>query len=139
MTARRSSLTGSWSGAFRYPDDDFAETVFNAQIKESGGAFIGTTQEPNLADPWMTASVLTAEIEGTRAASAVTFTKFYTGAAETDYAVRYEGEVNDDLTRIEGVWIIPGEWSGTFFMARYDDGAAAEAETAASQTVEVRK
>lgn len=121
MSARRASLTGSWSGAFRYPGDAFPETVFSAQIEERDSAFIGTTQEPNI-DPWLKLSVLTAEIEGTRSGLKLSFTKFYSGDAQIGFAIRYEGEANDTLTRVEGRWINP-DWSGTFFMTRDDAGA----------------
>jgi len=123
----RSSLTGSWSGAYRYPHG--RETVFNAQIDELGGAFVGTTQEPNeFANPML--SVLTADIEGVREGRSVTFTKFYHHGG-IRHAIRYEGGVDDALMRIEGRWIIPGSGSGTFFMVRDDDGAEAEAEESA--------
>lgn len=135
MTKRRSTLTGSWSGAYRYPGDAFPETVFNAQIEERDGAFFGATQEPNFAVPQLDLSVLTADLEGVRIGRKVTFTKFYNVEASLDFAIRYEGEVDDALTRIEGVWINP-DWSGTFFMVRDDDGAAEVAEAAAE--VELR-
>jgi hypothetical protein len=130
---RRSSLTGSWSGAYRYPDD--IETVFNAQIEEVGGAFVGSTQEPNefLDEP---TSVLVAEIEGVRTDQTVTFTKFYRHGG-IRHAVRYDGAVDANLTHIEGRWTIRGEWSGTFFMSRDDDGEVVAAEEEA--TIEVRR
>lgn len=130
---RRASLTGSWSGAFRYPGDAFPETVFSAQIEESSGAFVGTTQEPNLADPQLDASVLRADIEGVREGRTITFTKFYDELASEGFAIRYEGEADEALTRIDGVWINPG-WSGRFFMIRDDDGAAAEQRAAVAST-----
>jgi hypothetical protein len=135
MTKRRSSLTGSWSGAYRYSDNIDPETVFSAQIDEVGGAFIGRTQEPNLL-ALAAGSLLTAEIEGVRDGSVVTFTKFYDRLQE---AIRYEGAVDDGLTRIEGRWTIRGSRSGTFFMVRDDEDEAAEAEEAAEATIEVRK
>ncbi len=123
---RRASLTGSWSGAYRYPRDAFPETVFNAQIEEVNGAFVGSIQEPNGFSPSL-ASVLLAEIEGVRTGATVIFSKFYNDAGIM-HAVRYEGAADANLTRIDGRWVIPNEWSGTFFMTRDDDGAAAEAE-----------
>lgn len=122
-TKRRASLTGSWSGAFRYPGDAFPETVFNAQIEESNGAFVGAIQEPNLtrAGP----SVLRADIEGTRNGRTITFTKFYDEQAAFKLAIRYEGEADDALTRIDGRWINPS-WSGPFFMVRDDEAEANE-------------
>lgn len=135
MTKRRSSLTGSWSGAYRYASGH--ETVFNAQIEEVGGAFVGAVQEPNqfLDAP---TSVLLAEIEGVRSGSSVTFTKFYNHEGIRE-AVRYEGAVDGQLMRIEGRWTIPPVTSGTFFMVRDDDGEAAEAEETAEAEIEVRK
>jgi hypothetical protein len=135
MTKRRSSLTGSWSGAYRYAYG--RETVFNAQIEEVGGALVGTTQEPNdFADPLL--SVLTADIEGVREGRSLTFTKFYHHSG-IGHAIRYEGGVDDALMRIEGRWIIPHAGSGTFFMVRDDDGAEAQAQEEAEATIEVRK
>jgi hypothetical protein len=122
MTKRRSTLTGAWSGAYRYPGDASPETVFNAQLEEVGGAFVGSTQEPNTFSQSL-ATVLIAEIEGVRVGSAVTFSKFYNDAG-IRHAVRYEGAADEALTRIEGQWSIPGQWSGTFFMTRDDDGEA---------------
>lgn len=127
MPGRRSSLTGSWSGAYRYPNDAGPETVFNVRIEEHGGAFTGDMQEPNLMHPGASA-VASADIEGTRTGSSVTFTKFYNGSGGMNHAVRYDGEVNDALNRVQGTWTIPQVWSGTFFMEREDDFEEAEAE-----------
>ena len=136
--ARRSSLTGSWSGAYRYPGGRH-ETVFNAQIQESGGAFVGTTQEPNdFLDA--TDAILHGEIDGYREGRSVTFTKFYNHGHEyARHSIRYEGVADDKLTRIEGKWTIRPDWSGAFFMVRDDDGEAAEAEEAVEESIEVRK
>ena len=137
MTRRRSSLTGSWSGAYRYPGAADHETVFNAQIEEVGGAFVGSTQEPNefLASG---GSVLTAEIEGVRSGASVTFTKFYNHEG-IRHAIRYEGAADEGLMRIQGKWIIRSDSSGTFFMVRDDDGESVEAEESAEATIEVRR
>ena len=134
MTKRRSSLTGSWGGAYRYPGAE-RETVFNARIEENGGAFIGTIQEPN--DFVQSAgSVLNATIDGSRIGSAITFTKFY-DHAEVRHSIRYDGSVDDALMRIEGRWVVHPGWTGTFFMVREDDGEAAEVEETAE--IEVRR
>ncbi|MGE0741606.1 MAG: hypothetical protein AB7O98_09705 [Hyphomonadaceae bacterium] len=136
MRRRHSSLTGSWSGAYRYPDD-FPEIVFNAQIEERDGAFFGSTQEPNMGERELAATVLTAEIEGVRSGAKVAFTKFYGAEAELDFAIRYEGEANEALTRIDGIWINPA-WSGTFFMTRDDIGEEAAAERTVEAPIETR-
>ena len=138
MTKRRSTLTGAWSGAYRYPRDAGPETVFNVQIEEVGGAFTGSMQEPNLVHPGH-GSVASAEIEGVRTGSAVSFAKFYDGSAGMHHAVRYEGQADDALTRIEGKWIIRPDWSGSFFMVRDDDGEAVEAEERAEATISNRQ
>jgi hypothetical protein len=130
---RRSSLTGSWSGAYRYRADAGPETVFNVQIEEVGGAFTGAMQEPNQ----RRGGVVTADIEGVRTGQSVTFTKFYDGSGGMDHAIRYEGTADAELTRIEGRWAIPRNWTGTFFMVRDDDGAAEE--VAQEAEAEVRK
>ncbi|MGQ0531569.1 MAG: hypothetical protein ACT4OF_02625 [Caulobacteraceae bacterium] len=137
MTKRRSSLTGSWSGAYRFPGDARPETVFNVQIEEVGGAFTGALQEPN-AYGFAPGQVITADIEGVRNGQSVDFTKFYDGSGGMAHAVRYEGTADSDLSRIDGKWSIPRDWSGTFFMVREDDGEAAEAEEAVEEKIEVR-
>ena len=122
MTARRASLSGSWSGAYRFPNDARPEVVFNVQIDEVEGAFLGALQEPNVYG-LASGSVITSEIEGVRTGQSVTFTKFYDGSGGMAHAVRYQGTADAELSRIDGKWSIPRDWSGTFFMLR-DDGAA---------------
>lgn len=130
MTERRSSLTGCWSGAFVYAIGGH-ETVFNAQIEDSGGAFTGVTQEPNdFIDS--DDDILHAEIEGHREGSAVTFVKRYKHQhREARHTIRYEGTADADLTRIEGQWSVSSNWTGTFAMIREDNGEAAAIEEAA--------
>lgn len=130
-----SSLSGSWSGAYRYPNDALPETVFEAQIEDVGGAFTGATTEPNILRPWL-GEVVTADIEGVRTGQGVTFTKFMDGSGGMDHAIRYDGEANAGLTRIEGTWTIPRVWSGTFFMTRNDDGEAVAAEVSEAEVVQ---
>jgi hypothetical protein len=132
MTARRASLSGSWSGAYRFPNDARPEVVFNAQIDEVEGAFLGALQEPNVYD-LASGSVITSEIEGVRTGQSVTFTKFYDGSGGMAHAVRYEGTADANLSRVDGKWSIPRDWSGTFFMVR-DDGAAETAVERAEST-----
>ena len=123
---KRSSLTGSWSGAYRYPRGSQTEVVFNAQIEEIAGSFTGAIQEPN--SMGTIDAVVTSDIDGVRSGSSVRFVKFYDGSGEQHHAVHYLGTVNAALTRIEGEWNIPNDWGGTFFMTRDDDGEAVEAE-----------
>lgn len=133
MSKRRSLLSGSWSGAYRYRFSG-RETVFNAQIEERGGAFIGSIQEPNdFADA---GPVLHASIEGSREGSSVSFIKFY-DHANIRHSIRYEGQIDPNLTSIEGRWTIGPQSSGTFFMVRDDDGEAVDIEEAAE--IELRR
>jgi hypothetical protein len=134
----KASLSGVWSGAFRYPRGDMPETVFSAHIEEVGGAFTGDIQEPNALHPHL-GPVISSNIEGVRTGHTVAFTKFYDGSGGQAHAVRYEGSANEMLTRIEGRWSIPNNWSGTFFMMRDDDGAADEIEETAEELIEQRK
>lgn len=137
MPKRHSSLTGSWSGAYRYRGDAAPEVVFNAQIEEVGGAFVGSLQEPNtFVDS--TETVLTAEIEGTREGARISFTKFYNHGG-INHAIRYEGSVDDALTRIVGRWTIPRATAGTFFMTRDDLGEAEAVEREDEVPIETRR
>jgi hypothetical protein len=141
LSARRvgrfNSLTGVWSGEYRYPTplSGVRGVPFNARIEESEGAFTGDIDEPNtFADP--SARRLFATISGTRKGSAVSFIKTMDGTGGANHSIFYEGVVNSDFTRIEGRWSIPGDWGGSFFMERA--GAAAEeaairAESTANQ------
>lgn len=131
------SLTGAWSGAYRYPGDLMPETVFNARIEEVGGAFTGSLQEPNV-HGLGPGGVVTSDIEGVRTGNAVAFTKFYDGSGGMSHAIRYEGAANAALTRIDGRWSIPRDISGTFFMVRDDDSEEAHAERAEALS-EVRR
>ncbi len=138
MTKRRSSLTGSWSGAYRYPQGGH-ETVFNAQIEETAGAFVGATQEPNeILDT--TDNILHGEIDGFREGASVAFTKFYNhGHDGARHSIRYEGSVDESLSRIEGRWIVRSDWSGTFFMTRDDLGEEEAVELEVEAPIEIRK
>jgi hypothetical protein len=126
----RSSLTGSWSGAYRYPRGILPETVFSAVIEERDGALVGSTQEPNVLRR-TPGAVITADIDGVRRGLDVTFTKYMDGSGGMRHAIRYGGTADAKLTRIDGTWTIPGDWSGTFFMTRDDNGEEAEAKAAA--------
>ncbi len=131
------TLSGSWSGAYRYPGDAVPETVFNVQIEEVGGGFTGAMQEPSLLRPNLE-PVASAEIEGVRSGGEVSFAKFYDGSGGMAHVVHYQGTADAALTRIDGRWNIPGDWSGTFFMTRDDAGAEAQAEERAKETIGVQ-
>lgn len=127
---RFTSLTGAWSGAYRYPFG-FPDTPFNALLEESAGALAGTTEEPDMRGG---AGKVTASLNGEREDTLVRFVKQMDGSGGMRHAIRYEGKVDPDFTRIEGTWSIPGNWSGSFFMERAGL-AAEEAATRAAGAV----
>ena len=43
---RHSTLTGGWSGAYRYPNGNWPETVFNAQIEEVAALLLALSKSP---------------------------------------------------------------------------------------------
>lgn len=133
-TKRRASLSGSWSGAYRFPGDALPEVVFNAQIEEVGRAFTGAVQEPNVYGH-IPGRVITSDIEGVRTDLTVAFTKFYDGSGGMTHAVRYEGAADAEFSRIDGAWSIPQDWSGTFFMVRDDIANEAAVERAESTDI----
>lgn len=109
--------------------------MFNAQIEERDGAFTGTTQEPNFLG-YTPDTVVTADIDGVRSGLDVRFSKFANGSGGLHHVILYEGQANAALTRIDGRWRIPGDWSGTFFMTRDDAGAEEAAEREAEAPVQ---
>lgn len=127
-TARRikrfTSLTGLWSGSYRYSNGFMGPVPFNARIEESGEHFSGEIDEPNTyADP--SAPRLFATIDGSRHGTELNFVKTMDGTGGASHAIFYEGVVDGEFTRIDGAWTVEG-LSGTFFMER----AGVEAEAA---------
>jgi hypothetical protein len=121
-----------WSGAYRYPGDAEPETVFTAWIEEVSGAFTGRTEEPNVLRLGPE-SVVTADIDGARSGADVRFSKFMDGSGGMRHVILYAGVVDEALTHISGVWTVPGEWSGSFFMAR----DATEEDVSVERAIEV--
>jgi hypothetical protein len=115
MTANQ-SLTGVWHGLYSYPV--YREPVYFVATIIDAGAFIsGTTHESEVGE---TGAPLTlfAAIEGSKAGTAVSFTKVYDGSGGWDHAVSYDGMLNGDATEIEGEWRIGKEGYGRFLMIR---------------------
>jgi hypothetical protein len=130
-SGRFETLTGAWTGEYAYPVPLFGVTrvPFNARIEETGASFTGETDEPNtFADP--AAPRLFAFLAGARQGVAVHFTKTLDGTGGVNHSILYEGAASADLSRIDGTWRIPGDWSGTFMMER----AAALAEAGAMRS-----
>lgn len=120
--SEETNLTGRWTGVYFYPEDGFwnandnyPPTPFAADLVDDLGLISGTTLEPDLTGPVRHAEIR-ASLEGRRSASELSFTK-YPDSPRQD-PIHYAGIVSADGNSIEGTWIIPGEWSGTFRMKR---------------------
>ena len=116
MTAAKAgqSLTGVWDGRYFYPRS-LPPMSFVATLIETATMLAGTTHEP------AGMAVRYATLQGRRAGSSVAFVKTYDDTGETGerpHPIDYRGVLNGDATEIEGVWHIPGHWSGRFLMIR---------------------
>jgi hypothetical protein len=109
-------LTGVWDGQYSYPRG-YEPTAFTAVLLEMGAAISGSIHEIGNSE-LTTGQTLTATLQGARAGAAIAFTKTYDPGQAMTHKVNYEGEVSGDGLQIEGVWRIPGVWSGRFIMLR---------------------
>jgi hypothetical protein len=110
------SLTGVWDGRYAYPR--LLDPVpFQAVLLEFGQGFTGSIWETCDHGPERSRR-FDASVEGRREGRRVEFVKRYDGAGGRRHAVAYAGELSADGTEIEGVWTIPGVWSGWFLMIR---------------------
>ena len=112
------NLSGIWIGAYKYPVGSLFPATpqavsFRADIRDLGGAFTGQVDEDG-GPP--------SSLRGTREGASVTFSKRYAHSGGGLYRDRiiYNGDVNEDATRIDGEWRIPGfeHTPGEFFMMR---------------------
>jgi hypothetical protein len=114
--SQNTSITGRWHGRYTYLDGGEGE-AFEADLIESQDAIIGTTTETsNLHDGFQGARRAT--ISGSRNGSIVSFVKHYARGHGHDQPIKYDGEVNDDATEIEGIWRIDRNAFGRFLMIR---------------------
>lgn len=116
-------LSGAWSGVYRYPKA-LKPVSFSAVLTETGSWLVGTTQEVASASVSRGLN-LTATLQGRRTGRDVTWLKTYDGEDPAYDAVRYQGIISADGTTINGIWIVPSNWSGTFTMTRPVGTAAA--------------
>jgi len=117
-------LSGQWAGLYNYPID-WPPTSFEVTLRDIGGLITGiTTEEGDTPDCY--GMILQAVIEGSHDGTAIRFTKMY------DYleraAVVYDGVIQPGGDEIEGMWTVPGAWSGTFLMVRASKTGATVAE-----------
>lgn len=110
------SLTGVWDGCYAYPRG-LQPVPFQAVLLEIGETLTGSIWEVCASGPEQ-GRRLDSFVEGRREGRIVQFIKRYDGSGGRSHAVAYTGELNADATEIEGVWTIPGVWSGTFLMIR---------------------
>jgi hypothetical protein len=123
MESQTTSLTGVWDGRYAYPR--LLDPVpFQAVLLEFGSGITGSI--------WETCEVglergrrLDASVEGRREGRLVDFIKRYDGSGGRSHAIAYTGELSADGTEIEGIWTIPGVWSGWFLMIRSPGNEAA--------------
>jgi hypothetical protein len=109
------NLSGLWLGSFSYPSGAGPTTPFLARIEDYDGSLAGSIIEPNTIGA--SSDQLEAVISGSRAGSAVDFTKVYDGASDAAHAVDYVGKLSADGNSITGVWSLES-WDGTFEMHR---------------------
>jgi hypothetical protein len=93
-------------------------------FEDLNGLVTGESDEPNtFANP--SVPRLFAFWNGTRQDLGVSLHKRLDGTGGANHTIVYEGEVRSDFMRVDGVWLIPGNWSGTFFIERLEAGAEA--------------
>jgi hypothetical protein len=124
-------LNGAWTGVYFYPDEDLS-TPFVATLIEAGGGISGMTEERDNYEIFGS-PIVYANLSGSRDGQTVAFRKTYENAPDDQSPIDYEGDVNTELTRIEGQWTIPGVWSGRFLMTR----AVGRNDNAVERTTEI--
>jgi hypothetical protein len=116
MSKDEHNLTGSWKGIFNYPRI-FPPNQFDAELVEIDCVLAGETFE--VGDESTKKGVsLHAMIEGRRSGTHVIFTKCYDDIDTLNWPIFYSGVLSQDGSEIQGMWDIPGNWSGSFLMVR---------------------
>lgn len=113
--SQTSSISGRWHGRYTYLDGGEGE-AFEADLIESQDAIIGTTTENSTFHGLR--ATRKATISGSRNGSIVSFVKHYAHSHAHELPIKYDGEVNDDATEIEGIWRIDRNAFGRFLMIR---------------------
>ena len=107
-------LPGEWRGIFSYPSM-FPPNEFRASLRDSAGLLSGLISQPRevFEQPGPDHQAL---IDGSRDGASVRWVKIYDALERP--TPHYEGTVQAGGDEIEGIWTIPGDWSGTFLMVR---------------------
>ena len=116
-------LSGVWDGLFSYPSRR-PPVMFVATLAESGAWLNGVIEEVATSGP-SKGQTLSATVQGRRTGRSVSFLKTYDRVFGGYDSVHYEGEINADVTEIEGRWAIFERLAGTFLMIRSGGGQAA--------------
>lgn len=127
------NLGGRWDGTYAYPAGAGPKTPFVAELTEEAGAISGTIVEPN--SMGRSSDTLTSIVRGTRAGTAVDFTKSYDGASDAAHSVDYVGQLSADGTAITGVWSLD-RMDGSFEMHR-QSAAEAPLEEKVAEEIEL--
>ena len=107
-------LSGQWAGMFSYPAM-FPPNEFEAELRDAGGLVTGLINQPREVFD-APGPPRQAVVEGQRRGDRLSFIKIYDDLERP--TVHYEGTIQADGDEIEGIWTIPGDWSGTFMMVR---------------------
>lgn len=124
------NLSGKWSGFFNYPSQ-FPPNPFEAELADHAGAISGLITQPGEFF-YPPGTVLQAVVEGSRQGSELRFVKIYDDLERPTPC--YRGTIQPGGDEVHGEWMIPGDWSGTFFMIRAGKAKAA-AERRVSEEV----
>jgi hypothetical protein len=120
-------LSGLWHGQFTYPTAAPPE-FFTANLQERPEFLRGSTREVSRFG-WSLGQTLYATIFGRRQGRDIMFTKVYDGRL-SHHCIQYAGCLSADNAEIEGVWRVPGKWSGQFLMIRDAEAAFVSCRTA---------
>lgn len=88
-----------------------------ATLIAPGRAISGSTQEA-ITGKSGTPLTLHALLSGNREGQQIAFRKVYQQSPRDKNPIDYSGTLNEDASEIEGIWTIPGNWSGRFLMIR---------------------
>jgi hypothetical protein len=115
-------LSGHWLGMFNYPAE-FPPNNFEAELRDAGGIVTGLITQPREVFDFP-GPPRQAVIDGHRTGGQLSFVKLYDDLDRD--TVHYSGTIQPGGDEIEGIWTIPGDWSGTFMMVRARRDTAAE-------------
>jgi hypothetical protein len=110
------NFTGVWLGLYSYPH--MLEPVsFTATPIDTAGAISGSSHETHRSRLVPTCTVF-ATLSGLHKEGVVEFIKTYDDGILHSRPINCDGEIRDEVSEIEGRWIIPRRWSGRFLMIR---------------------